>query len=127
LLNVEYDAGISQLKAIVVRSGKEGCYIAMKEHAVWLPAYHQSSEKVVDPTGGGNTFLGGFGITLARASSIDFAAITNAVVYGAVAASFAIEQIGMPSLERAEGEETWNHDSVQKRIRDLQQRIESSK
>jgi len=114
------------LLAIVVRSGKEGCYIATKENAGWLPAYHQNSEKVVDPTGGGNTFLGGFSITLARASTIDFTAIENAVVYGAVAASFAIEQIGMPTLGRAEGEEAWNDDSVGKRIRELQQRISSS-
>lgn len=126
LLDVEVDAGISQLRAVVVRSGKEGCYIATKENTAWLPAYHQNSEKVVDPTGGGNTFLGGFSITLARASTIDFAAIENAVVYGAVAASFAIEQIGMPTLGRAEGEETWNDDSVGKRIRELQQRISSS-
>jgi len=98
----------------------------MKEHAAWLPAYHQTGEKVIDPTGGGNTFLGGFSITLARATNIDFTAIKNAVVYGSVAASFAIEQIGMPKLGRAEGEETWNDETVQKRIRELQQRMVSS-
>lgn len=98
----------------------------MEKHTAWLPAYHQDSERVIDPTGGGNTFLGGFSITLARASAINFEVIQDAVVYGAVAASFAIEQIGMPNLGEAGNEETWNGDSVQKRIWELRQRINSS-
>ena len=49
--------------AVVVRAGKEGCYVASPPSSSssdnegvkrWLPAYHQNPEKVVDPTGGGN-------------------------------------------------------------------------
>ncbi|KAJ4361471.1 hypothetical protein N0V85_009405, partial [Neurospora sp. IMI 360204] len=53
----------------------------------WLPAYHTDAAKVVDPTGGGNTFLGGLAVALARGKSIE-----EACAWGSVAASFAIEQ-----------------------------------
>ncbi|CAK7222367.1 hypothetical protein SCUCBS95973_004814 [Sporothrix curviconia] len=60
--------------------------------------------EVVDPTGGGNAFLGGFTVAVARGKSLD-----EAAAWGNVAASFAIEQVGVPVLgEDAEGRETWN-------------------
>ena len=47
--------------SVVVRSGKDGCYVASSSQKAWLPALHAATpEKVVDPTGGGNGFLGGF-------------------------------------------------------------------
>lgn len=108
------------MKAVVIRAGKDGCYVAtQKRQTAWLPAYHQDAKRVVDPTGGGNTFLGGFAITLARSTEIDFAAIKDAVINGAVAASFAIEQIGMPKLMIEGSIETWNGDSVQRRVNEL--------
>ena len=61
--------------------------------SAWIPAYHQSSELVVDPTGGGNTFLGAFAVALARGKGME-----EAARWGNVAASFAIEQVGMPVL-----------------------------
>lgn len=114
----------TKVKAIVVRSGKDGCYVATNTESAWLPAYHQDASKVVDPTGGGNTFLGGFSITLARSSMVDFASIKRAVISGAVAASFAIEQIGMPTLAGEGDRETWNNASVQKRLDELTRRID---
>ncbi|OAA68536.1 carbohydrate/purine kinase [Niveomyces insectorum RCEF 264] len=60
--------------------------------------------KVVDPTGGGNAFLGGFSVAVARGKSLD-----EAAVWGNVAASFAIEQVGVPVRgQDADGRETWN-------------------
>ncbi|CAK7269236.1 hypothetical protein SEPCBS57363_003499 [Sporothrix epigloea] len=60
--------------------------------------------RVVDPTGGGNAFLGGFAVAVARGKSLD-----EAAAWGNIAASFAIEQVGMPVLgEDAKGRETWN-------------------
>ena len=66
---------------------------------------------VVDPTGGGNAFLGGFAVAVARGKSLD-----EAAAWGNVAASFAIEQVGVPVLgEDAEGRETWNGVRVEDR------------
>ncbi|KAF5241710.1 hypothetical protein FAUST_3644 [Fusarium austroamericanum] len=85
----------------------------------WIPAYHTEPSTVVDPTGGGNTFLGGLGVALARGGSIE-----EAVAWGAVAASFAIEQVGVPTLGRdAEGCETWNGQNVEARLQEFRERL----
>ncbi|KAH8719058.1 Protein MAK32 [Beauveria bassiana] len=85
----------------------------------WIPAYHQDASKVVDPTGGGNTFLGGLSVALARDEDIETAA-----VWGTVAASFAIEQVGPPTLRQNDGgEETWNGENPLARLREFQERL----
>ncbi|EGX94653.1 MAK32-like protein [Cordyceps militaris CM01] len=85
----------------------------------WIPAYHQDAAAVVDPTGGGNTFLGGLSVALARDEDVETAAI-----WGTVAASFAIEQVGPPTLGKDEsGEETWNGVNPLARLREFQKRL----
>ncbi|KAI1130542.1 Ribokinase-like protein [Nemania abortiva] len=75
--------------------------------------------KVVDPTGGGNTFLGGLAVALARGRGIE-----EAAAWGSVAASFAIEQIGMPTLGHDdEGHETWNGVRVDERFEEFKTRL----
>ncbi|KAF2136322.1 uncharacterized protein K452DRAFT_237722 [Aplosporella prunicola CBS 121167] len=114
--------------AVVVRAGKDGCYIATRELRRWLPAVHKSPEKVVDPTGGGNGFLGGLAVGLVRGGATPGVHnVEEAAVWGSIAASFAIEQVGMPVLEKGEnGEaEKWNGVKVEDRIREYRQRLES--
>lgn len=87
----------------------------------WIPAYwtKENADKVVDPTGGGNTFLGGLAAGLARGHTIP-----EAVCWGSVAASFAIEQVGVPELGKNDhGEEIWNGVRVEVRLKELQDRI----
>jgi sugar/nucleoside kinase (ribokinase family) len=85
----------------------------------WVPAYHTDPSKVVDPTGGGNTFLGGLGVALARGESLE-----DAVACATVAASFAIEQVGVPTIGRdAEGREAWNGHNVEDRLREFRERL----
>lgn len=96
---------------VVVRAGKDGCFVAKGALKFWLPAYHPSAEKVIDPTGGGNTFLGGLAVTLARGHSLTYAAMC-----GSIAASFAIEQVGMPTLSQGPDGELWNGERVVDRI-----------
>lgn len=88
----------------------------------WIPAYwtrEDAAARVVDPTGGGNTFLGGLAVALARGRGME-----EAACWGAVAASFAIEQVGVPALGRdGDGEETWNGARVDDRLRELRERI----
>ena len=108
----------SKLKAIIVRAGKEGCYVANDTRNSWIPAYHQDGKRVIDPTGGGNAFLGGLAIELARGSSV-----TDAAIYGSVAASFAIEQVGVPVLSSgSSGKEEWNGESAANRVEELRRR-----
>jgi sugar/nucleoside kinase (ribokinase family) len=110
---------------IVVRSGKVGCYIARagsEQTSSWLPAYHTDQSKVVDPTGGGNGFLGGLAVGLVRT---EFNVI-EAARWGSVAASFTIEQVGMPQLTPSAEDTTelWNGVSVKERLQDYKQRSE---
>lgn len=113
---------------VVVRSGKEGCYIARSgrdKSSCWLPAYHTDQKKVVDPTGGGNGFLGGLAIGLVR-SGFD---VVEAARWGSVAASLCIEQVGMPQLTTTTSSgaaELWNGISVEERLRELKERTARS-
>ncbi|GAB0132668.1 hypothetical protein EsDP_00001097 [Epichloe bromicola] len=85
----------------------------------WIPAYHKDKLKVVDPTGGGNAFLGGLSVALARGEKLE-----DAVAWGSVAASFAIEQVGMPNLQtNIDGVETWNGEQVSERLDDFRRRL----
>ncbi|KAJ4422282.1 hypothetical protein N0V82_003037 [Gnomoniopsis sp. IMI 355080] len=87
----------------------------------WMPAYwtKEHGDKVVDPTGGGNTFLGGLAAAMARGKSME-----EAASWGSVAASFAIEQVGMPTLgSNGDGRETWNGVTVDSRLDEFHERI----
>lgn len=110
---------IVQFEAIVVRLGARGALVAQRENRrnQWLPAYHGldpsniTPSKVVDVTGGGNAFMGGFCAGLVAANPIKGCTRReSAAMFGVVAASFAIEQIGMPKVEAsADGVEGPGH------------------
>jgi sugar/nucleoside kinase (ribokinase family) len=115
------DAGIGRdgEGAVVVRAGAEGCLVLSKAVRRWLPAYHADAAKVVDPTGGGNGFLGGLAVGMVRTARD----VIEAARWGSVAASFCIEQVGVPELKTAQdGSETWNGVSVPERLQQYQQR-----
>ncbi|KAL5114068.1 hypothetical protein ACEQ8H_008045 [Pleosporales sp. CAS-2024a] len=108
---------------VVVRCGKDGCYVARNGAHRWMPAYHQSAEQVVDPTGGGNGFLGGLAVGLVRAGqATGIEKLEEAAAWGSVAASFAIEQVGMPVLYENGHEETWNGARVGHRLAEYKKR-----
>ncbi|KAI4266467.1 MAG: hypothetical protein L6R35_006944, partial [Caloplaca aegaea] len=88
--------------SVVIRAAEHGSLVASHTSArTWCPAFYQSTmrdtgviqphPKVIDPTGAGNAFLGGYAIALQETP--DF---VKAARYGTVAASFALEQIGLP-------------------------------
>ncbi|CAI6330896.1 unnamed protein product [Periconia digitata] len=116
------DSGIGQngKGGVVVRAGKDGCFLACREFRKWLPAYHQSGDSVVDPTGGGNGFLGGLAMGLVKGGVSN---LEEAAVWGSVSASFAIEQIGVPVLGRDDKGETWNGVHVEDRVLQFKERL----
>lgn len=107
---------------IVLRSGKDGCLVARRGLRTWMPAYHQNGERVVDPTGGGNGFLGGLAVGLVRSGGV--AELQEAAAWGSVSASFAIEQVGMPVLAQSGQGETWNGVRVEERLSEFKQRLD---
>lgn len=77
------------------------------------------THSVIDPTGGGNAFLGGLSVGLARQKTI-----LEATSWGSIAASFAIEQVGVPTLGvDGEGKETWNGVRVEERLEEFCRRV----
>ncbi|KAI0523684.1 Ribokinase-like protein [Xylaria bambusicola] len=79
----------------------------------------QNKGRVIDPTGGGNTFLGGLAVALARGKGLE-----EAAAWASVAASFAIEQIGVPTIgQDDQGNETWNGVRVDERFEEFKTRL----
>ena len=121
----------SRKGAVAVRCGENGCYLRAGRNGFMFPAYHQSASsgrgepsKVVDPTGAGNAFLGAFAIGMLDAPS-PADKLKNGVLYGTVAASFAVEQVGLPKLKLVEGEEFWNGEEVKGRLQALKDRLKT--
>ena len=116
---VESGIGLQGKGCIVVRAAGHGCLILSKQHgAVWLPSYYSSeSNMVVDPTGAGNAFLGAFAIGFQETGSY-----TEAAKYGQVAASFVIEQVGLPTKFGHGDWEVWNNCNVRERLAEYRAR-----
>lgn len=107
---------------VVVRSGEFGVLTLSATAADWLPPFYDgpSSDKVVDPTGAGNAFLGGFTTVLCESGDP-----REASIYGSVAASFALEQFGIPQPSPGSHnyEELWNGTSVMARVKEFRDRL----
>ena len=85
----------------------------------WLPAFYSGDSYVVfDPTGIGNTFLGAFAIGFQETESY-----IDAAMYGQVAASFVIEQVGLPVRRGCGDKEMWSSCSVQERLAEYRARV----
>ena len=80
-------------EVVVVKMGAEGAYLSFNDRALYVPVF--PVERVVDPTGAGDSFAGGFMGCLARAGKPDF---IEAVLTGSAVASFGIENFGPESL-----------------------------
>ncbi|KAI9890749.1 MAG: hypothetical protein M1814_003679 [Vezdaea aestivalis] len=108
---------------VIVRAGARGCFAFVPGREggqMWIPAYHHDSSRVIDPTGGGNCFLGALVVAMVRSESTGMSRIISASVQASVAASFAIEQIGLPKLGTGE---LWNGESVAQRWREVEDRL----
>jgi len=90
-------------KFCVVKKGEHGCIMAHGEGICALPAY--PTERVVDPTGAGDSFAGGMmGYLASRLSSgelsdpLHFDELRHALAHGTIMASFNIESFGLDRL-----------------------------
>ncbi|MDX2115970.1 MAG: PfkB family carbohydrate kinase [Planctomycetota bacterium] len=85
---------------VVIKKGEHGCVLVHREGLAALPAY--PSERVIDPTGAGDSFAGGMMGHLAAAHSrdrsISMAAVQQALAHGTIIASFTIESFSLDRL-----------------------------
>ena len=93
-------------KQIVIKKGEHGAMLFEEGRFFTVPAF--PVETVIDPTGAGDTFAGGFAGYLSQLDKINFEAMKLAVVYGTVMASFCVEGFGTSVMGNLEKEITNN-------------------
>ncbi len=82
---------------VLIKKGEHGSMLFSKEGIFVLPAFPLN--RVVDPTGAGDAFAGGFMGALAAMREVDQDRIRSAMVNGSVVASFAVEAFGLDRLK----------------------------
>ena len=98
-------------RGIGVKMGARGMRLLLQGGKNWtqIPAF---STQVVDPTGAGDAFCGGFLVGLAQSGSL-----VQAALYGAVSASFIIEDFGVLHALKIDS------DQAHSRLRQLQVQV----
>jgi cytidine kinase len=84
-------------KFAIIKKGENGAILFSKEGLVF-PAAAFFLDEIVDPTGAGDSFAGGFLGHIARKGVMNFATMKEAVIYGNVMGSFAVEDFGIKRL-----------------------------
>ena len=80
-------------RILCVKRGENGALLIEGERVFAAPAYPLC--RVVDPTGAGDTFAGGFLGHLAATGDLSFDSMKKAVVYGSVMGSFTVESFSI--------------------------------
>ena len=81
---------------LVIKKGEHGALLFNQDEVFFAPAL--PLEEVLDPTGAGDSFAGGFIGYLAHTDDTSFANMKRAVVLGSALASFTCEQFGTERL-----------------------------
>ena len=86
-------------QAVVIKRGDSGSMLFYDNQVLAMPAH--PVEKVVDPTGAGDTFAGGFmGYLASAADWRNFATLKRAMAYGTVLSSFSVENFSVRRTEK---------------------------
>jgi sugar/nucleoside kinase (ribokinase family) len=87
---------------VVVKKGEHGSFLMHREngeeHFAALPAY--AARDVVDPTGAGDSFAGGMMGYMAAADDASPQALTRAMAYGTIVASYNIESFSVGRMRQ---------------------------
>jgi sugar/nucleoside kinase (ribokinase family) len=95
----------------VIKSGARGARVATPTAAWSSPSF--AVDQVIDPTGAGDAFAGGFLGRLAESGSQGGATPRDALLHGSACASFAVEGFGVLGIEAA------TRSAVDERVRAL--------
>ena len=91
-------------RAVVIKLGEYGCALLHEGRYFSLPGY--PLEQIVDPTGAGDAFAGGFlGYLDGRGDDLGDGSLRRAMAYGTVLASFNVEEFGTDRVAALEREE----------------------
>lgn len=81
---------------VVIKKGEHGALLASRNGLYIIPAY--PVDDVVDPTGAGDSFAGGFLGYLSQQKTINDATVCEALLRGSVVASFGVEAFSLNRL-----------------------------
>ncbi len=99
------------LKAVVIKKGSEGASLFTEKGRMDIPAVRL--DNVVDPTGAGDSFAGGFMGYLAKAGDLSESSLRKAMEYATALASFTVQGFSLDSLKGL------NLEGIEKRLGDL--------
>lgn len=83
-------------KTLIIKKGEHGALLFTGEEIFSAPAFPVLD--IFDPTGAGDTFMGGFAGWLAKTDDLSPENMRRAVIYGSVMASFCVEKFGPERL-----------------------------
>ena len=90
------------VKTLIMKRGEHGATLATRDGQFSVPSF--PTDRVVDPTGAGDSFAGGMLGYLAQAGP-EKDALRRAMVYGSVMGSFAVEEFGTKRIQGVTREE----------------------
>jgi sugar/nucleoside kinase (ribokinase family) len=90
-------------KTLIIKKGEHGALLFQGDKLFFCPAL--PLEEVFDPTGAGDTFVGGFIGYLAQVGTINFNNMKNAIIFGSALASFCVEKFGIERIKNLSQEE----------------------
>ena len=89
---------------LIIKKGEHGALLFGKEGEIFFaPAL--PLKNVIDPTGAGDTFAGGFMGHLSKTDDISFDNMKKALIYASTMASFCVETFGPEGLENLENKD----------------------
>jgi cytidine kinase len=83
---------------VVIKKGEHGAMFFSEHETYVMPAF--PTEKVIDPTGAGDSFAGGMMGYLAQQNNFDPVALKTAMAYGILVASFNVEGFGLERMQQ---------------------------
>lgn len=84
---------LERTEVVVIKKGEHGAIMLADDDIFCAPAYPYVD--VVDPTGAGDSFAGGFLGSLARAGEVTSATLRRAVIHGCIMGSCNVEGFGL--------------------------------
>ena len=98
-------------KFVVIKKGEHGSLMCSGDDVFVLPAY--PAQRVVDPTGAGDSFAGGMMGYLATQGNVSMATLKRALAFGTVVASFTIADFSLAGLKAT------TRDQIDRRVLEL--------
>jgi len=84
-------------KIVIIKKGEHGALLVTESTIFSAPAYPM--ETIIDPTGAGDAFAGGFIGWIAKTDDISEENLKRAVIYGSALASYCVEQFSANRLK----------------------------